>query len=138
MLYLLTAGKKALADGGVNEDVMSELDKTRCGVLIGSAMGGMKVSSNLDECQVKHRYGEYPEILHHSSILKIYPRISINFYDQVFLLKISIMVCLKQVFNDAIEALRISYRKMNPFCVPFATTNMGSAILAMDLVSCSR
>jgi 3-oxoacyl-[acyl-carrier-protein] synthase II len=23
---------------------------------------------------------------------------------------------------------------MNPFCVPFATTNMGSAILAMDLV----
>ncbi|KAF6175847.1 hypothetical protein GIB67_003335 [Kingdonia uniflora] len=37
------------------------------------------------------------------------------------------------VFNDAIEALRISYKKMNPFCVPFATTNMGSAILAMDL-----
>lgn len=40
-----------------------------------------------------------------------------------------------QVFNDAIEALRISYRKMNPFCVPFATTNMGSAMLALDLVS---
>ena len=34
----------------------------------------------------------------------------------------------------AIEALRISYKKMNPFCVPFATTNMGSAMLAMDLV----
>lgn len=43
MLYMLTAGKKALADGGVTEDVISELDKTRCGVLIGSAMGGMKV-----------------------------------------------------------------------------------------------
>ncbi|XP_019057607.1 PREDICTED: 3-oxoacyl-[acyl-carrier-protein] synthase II, chloroplastic-like isoform X2 [Tarenaya hassleriana] len=79
MLYLLTAGKKALVDGGITEDVMAELDKTKCGVLIGSAMGGMKV------------------------------------------------------FNDAIEALRISYRKMNPFCVPFATTNMGSAMLAMDL-----
>ncbi|KAK8520365.1 hypothetical protein V6N13_031181 [Hibiscus sabdariffa] len=79
MLYSLTAGKKALQDGGVTEDVMDELDKTKCGVLIGSAMGGMKV------------------------------------------------------FNDAIEALRISYRKMNPFCVPFATTNMGSAMLAMDL-----
>jgi len=39
-----------------------------------------------------------------------------------------------QVFYDAIEALRISYKKMNPFCVPFATTNMGSAMLAMDLV----
>ncbi|KAH8482374.1 hypothetical protein H0E87_029711 [Populus deltoides] len=79
MLYMLTAGKKALADGGITEDVMDELDKTKCGVLIGSAMGGMKV------------------------------------------------------FNDAIEALRISYKKMNPFCVPFATTNMGSAMLAMDL-----
>ncbi|KMZ75101.1 Ketoacyl-ACP Synthase II (Chloroplastic) [Zostera marina] len=79
MLYLLTAGKKALEYGGINEEVMRELDKTKCGILIGSAMGGMKV------------------------------------------------------FNDAIEALRISYRKMNPFCVPFATTNMGSAMLAMDL-----
>ncbi|CAK9159240.1 unnamed protein product [Ilex paraguariensis] len=79
MLYMLTAGKKALEDGGITEDVMNEVDKTKCGVLIGSAMGGMKV------------------------------------------------------FNDAIEALRISYKKMNPFCVPFATTNMGSAILAMDL-----
>ncbi|KAK9275679.1 hypothetical protein L1049_022946 [Liquidambar formosana] len=79
MLYMLTAGKKALTDGGITEDVMEELDKARCGVLIGSAMGGMKV------------------------------------------------------FNDAIEALRVSYKKMNPFCVPFATTNMGSAMLAMDL-----
>ncbi|KAK2449924.1 fatty acid biosynthesis [Trifolium repens] len=79
MLYLLTAGKKALVDAGITEDVMDELDKAKCGVLIGSAMGGM------------------------------------------------------QVFHDAIEALRISYRKMNPFCVPFATTNMGSAMLAMDL-----
>ncbi|KAG1366411.1 3-oxoacyl-[acyl-carrier-protein] synthase II, chloroplastic [Cocos nucifera] len=79
MLYLLTAGKKALENGGLTEEVMSWLDKERCGVLIGSAMGGMKV------------------------------------------------------FNDAIEALRISYKKMNPFCVPFATTNMGSAMLAMDL-----
>jgi len=46
MLYMLTAGKKALADGGITEDVMNELDKTRSGVLIGSAMGGMKVTFN--------------------------------------------------------------------------------------------
>lgn len=43
MLYLITAGKKALENGGLTEELMSELDKTRCGVLIGSAMGGMKV-----------------------------------------------------------------------------------------------
>lgn len=43
MLYMLTAGKKALADAGITEDVMNELNKAKCGVLIGSAMGGMKV-----------------------------------------------------------------------------------------------
>ena len=43
MLYMLTAGKKALADGGITEDLMDELNKTKCGVLIGSAMGGMQV-----------------------------------------------------------------------------------------------
>ncbi|XP_058756720.1 3-oxoacyl-[acyl-carrier-protein] synthase II, chloroplastic-like [Vicia villosa] len=79
MLYLLAAGKKALINAGITGDVMDELEKTKCGVLIGSALGGMKVIS------------------------------------------------------DSIEALRISYRKMNPFCIPFATTNMGSAMLAMDL-----
>ncbi|GAB2291557.1 Protein TRANSPORT INHIBITOR RESPONSE 1 [Dionaea muscipula] len=79
MLYMLTAGKKALENGGITEDMMNEIDKSKCGVLIGSAMGGMRV------------------------------------------------------FSDAIEALRVSYKKVNPFCVPFATTNMGSAVLAMDL-----
>lgn len=46
MLYLLSAGKKALADGGITEEVQQELDKAKCGVLIGSAMGGMKVFSS--------------------------------------------------------------------------------------------
>ena len=46
MLYMLTAGKKALADGGITEDVMDELNKEKCGVLIGSAMGGMQVVFN--------------------------------------------------------------------------------------------
>ncbi|KAI4380313.1 hypothetical protein MLD38_006518 [Melastoma candidum] len=79
MLYMLTAGKKALADGGITDEANELLDIARCGILIGSAMGGMKL------------------------------------------------------FNDAIEAARISYKKISPFCVPFSPTNMGSAILAMDL-----
>ncbi|OIW19342.1 hypothetical protein TanjilG_03476 [Lupinus angustifolius] len=79
MHYMLTAAKKALVDGGITKDVMDELNKEKCGVLIGSGMGGMKV------------------------------------------------------FSDSIEALRVSYKKLNPFCVPFATTNMGSAMLAIDL-----
>uniref|UniRef100_A5AZI8 beta-ketoacyl-[acyl-carrier-protein] synthase I n=1 Tax=Vitis vinifera TaxID=29760 RepID=A5AZI8_VITVI len=114
MLYMLTAGKKALADGGVTEDVMSELDKARCGVLIGSAMGGMKDGTEpLNECQVNHRYGR-----HHRTGFTPYhhtPDSSMNQHQFPY------------------STLRISYRKMNPFCVPFATTNMGSAMLAMDL-----
>lgn len=43
MLYLLTAGKKAVLDAGLTEVEMEALDKSRCGVLIGSAMGGMQV-----------------------------------------------------------------------------------------------
>ncbi|XP_050110058.1 3-oxoacyl-[acyl-carrier-protein] synthase II, chloroplastic-like [Malus sylvestris] len=40
---------------------------------------------------------------------------------------------IEHVFYDAIEALRFSCKKVNPFCVPFTTTNMDSAMLAMDL-----
>ncbi|GFR42796.1 hypothetical protein Agub_g3761 [Astrephomene gubernaculifera] len=37
-------------------------------------------------------------------------------------------------FANAVEALETSgHRKMNPFCIPFAITNMGGAMLAMDL-----
>ncbi|XP_065866562.1 3-oxoacyl-[acyl-carrier-protein] synthase II, chloroplastic-like [Euphorbia lathyris] len=78
VLYLLTAGKKALADAGIMQQFMNKLDKLRSGV-IGSALGGINI------------------------------------------------------FSNGAEALRVSYKKMNPFCVPFATTNVGSAMLAMDL-----
>ncbi|PWA81250.1 ketoacyl-ACP synthase II [Artemisia annua] len=83
MLYMLTAGKKALADAGIDQHQMDRLDKTICGVLIGFAIGGMTPSKK----------------------------------------------------NDVIEALRVSYNKMNPFYVPFATTNIGSVMLAMDMVN---
>eukprot|EP00897_Mesotaenium_endlicherianum_P000631 jgi/Mesen1/10569/ME000085S09904 len=79
MWYLLAAGKRALLDAGFTEELRETLDKSKCGILIGSAMGGM------------------------------------------------------QVFHDAIAALKVSYKRMNPFCIPFVTTNMGSAMLAMDL-----
>lgn len=44
MVFLITAGKKALADGGITKEVMGDIDKSRCGVVIGSALGGMRVS----------------------------------------------------------------------------------------------
>ena len=45
MLYMLTAGKKALLDSGITSQELKELDKARCGVIIGTALGGMAVKS---------------------------------------------------------------------------------------------
>ena len=62
-------------DGGLDK-----LDKSRCGCLIGSAMGGF------------------------------------------------------ETFSTAVDVLLSKGpKKMNPFCIPFAITNMSSALLAMDL-----
>lgn len=59
-----------------------------------------------------------------------------NFHGSVMYLILLLIsfVFFYQVFSDGVEALRTSYKKMNPFSVPFATTSMGPAILAMDLV----
>ncbi|XP_021293824.1 3-oxoacyl-[acyl-carrier-protein] synthase II, chloroplastic-like [Herrania umbratica] len=43
MLYLLTAGKKALADGGITNEVNRELNRSRCGIIIGSGLGGLRI-----------------------------------------------------------------------------------------------
>ncbi|KAH9713747.1 Beta-ketoacyl-(acyl-carrier-protein) synthase I [Citrus sinensis] len=81
LIYALVAGKKALVDAGITEQVSGELDKSRCGVIIGSAMGGLRV------------------------------------------------------LNDGFEAIKVSYKKMSPFYIPYSLTNMASAVLAMDLGS---
>lgn len=44
--YAVAATKKALAHGSLNEEMLSKLDKSRCGVIIGSGMGGMQVFSD--------------------------------------------------------------------------------------------
>ena len=43
MQYLMTAGKKALEDAELDAAGLAALDKAKCGILIGSAMGGMQV-----------------------------------------------------------------------------------------------
>jgi 3-oxoacyl-[acyl-carrier-protein] synthase II len=75
--YAMVAGKKALESAGINPD---NLDKKRCGIIIGSGMGGMKV------------------------------------------------------FSDGVEALiKQGVRRISPFFVPYIITNMGGALLAIDL-----
>jgi len=43
MQYAIVAGKKAAEQAGMTDEVVDSFDKERCGVLIGSGMGGMHV-----------------------------------------------------------------------------------------------
>lgn len=80
--YILVSGKQALDDAKIQwrEKEGHGLDLARCGILVGTAMGGM------------------------------------------------------QTFATACEDLHFKgFKKMNPFCIPFAINNMGGALLAMDI-----
>ncbi len=41
--YAMVAGKKALENAGLSGDAQAKLDKKRCGIVIGSGMGGMSI-----------------------------------------------------------------------------------------------
>lgn len=78
--YTMVAGKKALEHAKLSGESLDQLNKSRCGILIGSGMGGMGV------------------------------------------------------FADGVQTLlEKGHRKVTPFFVPYILTNMGGAILGMDL-----
>lgn len=78
--YTSVSGKKALEDAGFEEQTLETLDKQRCGILVGSGMGGMGT------------------------------------------------------FADGVETfVKKGYKRVSPFFVPYIITNMGGALLAMDL-----
>ncbi|KAI8469757.1 MAG: thiolase-like protein [Monoraphidium minutum] len=79
--YTMVSGKKALKMAGLEKGngEFEKLDKTRCGILVGSGMGGL------------------------------------------------------QVFQDGVVNLvEKGYKKISPFFIPYAITNMGGALLAID------
>lgn len=78
--YTVVSGKKALEMSGLDEEALGKLDKKRCGIIIGSGMGGMS-----------------------------------HFYDGVE------------------TVLEKTYRRLTPFFIPHIITNMGGAILAIDI-----
>lgn len=78
--YTMVAGKKALEHGRLSSDAFSSLNKERCGIVIGSGMGGMSA------------------------------------------------------FSSGVETLlQKGHRRLTPFFVPYIITNMGGALLAIDL-----
>lgn len=78
--FAIYAGKRALEDAGLLGAGLERLDRTKCGVLIGSGMGGMA------------KYHEGVRIFHERGV-----------------------------------------KRVSPFFVPFIITNMGGALLAMDV-----
>ncbi|KAA8492465.1 3-oxoacyl-acyl-carrier-protein synthase I, chloroplastic [Porphyridium purpureum] len=82
LTYAMLAGKKALAEAGLGSDTdaFKALDKTKCGVLIGSGMGGLNI------------------------------------------------------YSEGVEKLLTKgVSRMSPFFIPYTITNMGSALLAIDV-----
>ena len=78
--YTMVAGKKALEKGNLKLEALDHLNKNRCGVIIGSGMGGMSV------------------------------------------------------FFDGVETLLTkNFKRITPFFVPYIITNMGGALLSIDL-----
>lgn len=78
--YTMVAGKKALEHAGLKGDSFDQLKKERCGILIGSGMGGMTM------------------------------------------------------FADGVQTLlEKGHTKVSPFFVPYILTNMGGAMLGIDL-----
>lgn len=78
--YTMVAGKKALESGGLKGEELAKLNKLRCGIIVGSGMGGMNV------------------------------------------------------FYEGVETiLTKTYRRLTPFFVPYIITNMGGALLAIDV-----
>lgn len=78
--YTVFSGKKALEDAGLTGSSFESLDKTRCGIIIGSGMGGMH--------------------------------------------------CLYEGTQTIIEK---GYKRLTPFFIPYIITNMGGALLAIDV-----
>ena len=78
--YTMVAGKKALESAGLTGEDAEKLNKRKCGIIIGSGMGGM------------------------------------------------------DVFVNGVQSLdQKGYRKVTPFFVPFIISNMGGALLGMDI-----
>jgi 3-oxoacyl-[acyl-carrier-protein] synthase II len=78
--FATVAGKKALEMGMVSPEVLQSFDKTRCGVIIGSGMGGLR-----------------------------------TFYE------------------GTVALTEKGLRRLTPFFIPYIITNMGGALLAIDL-----
>lgn len=78
--YTMVAGKKALEKAGLTGESLDKLQKDKCGILIGSGMGGMSI------------------------------------------------------FVDGVKTLdEKGLRKLTPFFIPYILTNMGGAMLGIDL-----
>lgn len=135
--YMMVAGKKALGDSGLQWEgpELKDLNRQRCGILIGApwrrdcllaALKGLKIerpadmaagTSTLRARCTPHAHPSQDAPLHP-------PR---NLFTPPFPSSVPAGTAMggMATFATAVESLCTSYKKMNPFCIPFAIQNMG-------------
>lgn len=142
--YILVAGKKALADAGMpsGSPELKELDITRAGILIGTAMGGMSsFTTAVSACAtqgappvdrgVQQAAGSSRLLV---ATMTEQPQRQLSGRKQMLTLRQQQMTAfVRDILCHACTLSRAAgHRKMNPFCIPFSITNMGGAMLAME------
>lgn len=78
--YTMVAGKRALEDAHLVGDAFDALDKTKCGIIVGSGMGGMTI-----------------------------------------------------LYEGTKTIIEKGFKRLTPFFIPYIITNMGGALLGIDL-----
>ncbi|KAL4854131.1 3-oxoacyl-[acyl-carrier-protein] synthase I [Chlorella vulgaris] len=131
--YTMVASKKALQAAGLEKHADPEghgaLDKTRVGVLVGSGMGGLSGEGDAGQTSMLHtQLCQWQPVVHW--LLDTAGAAVIANVGSVPLPGNS---CCCAVFQDGVKALvEKGHKKITPFFIPYAITNMGGALLAID------
>jgi len=54
--YIMVAGKRAMENADITDETMHKIDRSRCGVLVGSGMGGMKTFFEISRLIVRNGF----------------------------------------------------------------------------------
>ena len=140
----------------LDKESLEGLDRTKCGILIGTAMGGMQTfATAVEDLTLKVFILVLPvrmrlvptRLLKHreppASAAAVQRKIGPSWWQAVSWqlssvlhrgsCEIAVIWSLCLLSAAQCEKSVQGHRRMNPFCIPFAITNMSGALLAMDL-----
>jgi len=135
--FVIVAGKKALQDAKLPFEgaALDDLDRARCGILIGSAFGGMSTfATAVEVLETQGGCGW----LRRGVWVWLAGRRARGWPLWRGAGVLGVVDGARPPLTQPHQTLTTAhpptgYKKMNPFCIPFAITNMSGALLAMDL-----